>query len=69
MAMVLYEAMLLRELGYGGVRPDMDAPFEAQFEAFRQLHKPLGRYLLADSTRDVMAARVNLGERLAKMLK
>jgi DNA repair protein RecO (recombination protein O) len=68
-AMVLYEAMLLRELGYGGSKPDPSAPFEEQFEAFRQLHKPLARYLLADTRADVMAARVNLGERLARMLK
>ena len=67
-AMVAYETMLLREIGYGGARPDMEADFEAQFEAFRQLHKPLTRYLLADATRDVMAARVLLGERLARMI-
>lgn len=67
-AVVAYEAMLLRELGYGGTKPDMAAPFEAQFEAFRQLHKPLTRYLLVDQTRDVMAARVALGERLARMM-
>ena len=66
-AMVLYEAMLLREMGYGGNKPDIDAPFDEQFEAFRQLHKPLGRYLLADARTDVMAARVALGERLARM--
>jgi DNA repair protein RecO (recombination protein O) len=65
--MVLYETMLLRELGYGGARPDMEAPFEAQFEAFRQLHKPIARYLLADRHGDVMAARVALGERLARI--
>ncbi|MEM9085372.1 MAG: recombination protein O N-terminal domain-containing protein [Pseudomonadota bacterium] len=67
-AVVAYEAMLLRELGYGGTKPDMAAPFEDQFEAFRQLHKPLTRYLLVDQTRDVMAARVALGERLARMM-
>ncbi|MEO1048242.1 MAG: DNA repair protein RecO C-terminal domain-containing protein, partial [Pseudomonadota bacterium] len=67
-AVVAYEAMLLRELGYGGTKPDMAAPFEDQFEAFRQLHKPLARYLLVDQTRDVMAARVALGERLARMM-
>lgn len=67
-AMNLYEAMLLREMGYGGGKPDAGAPFEDQFEAFRQLHKPLARYLLADARADVMAARVALGERLAKML-
>ncbi|MEO0591485.1 MAG: DNA repair protein RecO [Pseudomonadota bacterium] len=67
-AMNLYEAMLLRELGYGGEKPDRDAAFEQQFEAFRQMHGPLARYLLADARGDVMAARVNLGERLAKMI-
>lgn len=67
-AMVAYEAMLLRELGYGGTKPDLAAPFDEQFEAFRQLHKPLARYLLVDQSRDVMAARVALGERLARMI-
>ncbi|MEM6477229.1 MAG: recombination protein O N-terminal domain-containing protein [Pseudomonadota bacterium] len=68
-AMVAYETMLLRELGYGGARPDMEGDLDAQFEAFRQLHKPLARYLLADSKTDVMAARVLLGERIARMVK
>ncbi|MEM1196515.1 MAG: DNA repair protein RecO [Pseudomonadota bacterium] len=67
-AMVLYEAMVLREMGYGGAKPDMAAPFEDQFAAFRQLHTPLARYLLADAHTDVMAARVNLGERLARVI-
>lgn len=67
-AMVLYEALLLRELGYGEIAVDRDAPFVAQFEAFRQLHRPLTRYLFADVRRDVMAARVMLGERLARMI-
>ncbi len=67
-AMVGYEAMLLRELGYGGQKPDMQADLADQFEAFRQLHKPIARYLLADTTRDVMAARTALGERLARMI-
>lgn len=65
--MVAYESMLLREMGYGGTKPDMQADFADQFEAFRHLHKPLSRYLLADMARDVMAARVALGERLARM--
>lgn len=68
-AMVAYEAMLLRELGYGGARPDMDANPSAQFEAFRQLHRPIRDYLLAGNPRDVMAARVALGERLARMIE
>lgn len=68
-AMNAYEAMLLRELGYGGAKPDMADDFEAQFQVFRALHKPLERYILADSRSDVMAARVQLGERLGRMLK
>lgn len=67
-AMVAYEAMLLRELGYGGTKPDMEADLPAQFEAFRALHHPIRDYLLAERARDVMAARVSLGERLAKMI-
>ena len=67
-AMVGYEAMLLRELGYGGAKPDLAAKFAEQFEAFRQLHRPIRDYLLAERTGGVMAARVALGERLAKMI-
>ncbi len=68
-AMVAYESMLLLEMGYGGERPDMESDFEAQLEAFRQLHKPIGQYLLAERDRNVMAARTALGERLARMAK
>jgi DNA repair protein RecO (recombination protein O) len=67
-AMVAYESMLLRELGYGGAKPDLGAPFDEQFEAFRQLHKPIARYLLADGPGNVMAARTALGERLKRMI-
>lgn len=67
-AMNLYEAMLLRELGYGGSKPDIEAPLGDQFETFRAQHKPLARYVLADARTDVMAARVALGERLARMI-
>ncbi len=70
-AMVGYETMLLRELGYGGgegpARPDTHADFDEQFDAFRQLHRPIRDYLLAERPGGVMAARVALGERLARM--
>ncbi len=66
--MVTYEAMLLRELGYGGAKPDADGDFAAQFEAFRALHRPIRDYLFADNARDVMAARTALGERLRRMI-
>lgn len=68
-AMNSYEAMLLSELGYGGARPAMADDLPAQFATFRAMHKLLARYLLADSHGDVMAARVLLGERLARMVK
>ena len=67
--MVAYEAMVLRELGYGGAKPDMEADLPAQFEAFRALHRPIRDYLLASRVRDVMAARVALGERLKRMIE
>lgn len=68
-AMVAFEAMLLRELGYGGEKPDMAADLDTQFEAFRQLHRPIRDYLLAGNPRDVMAARNALGERLKRMIE
>ncbi|MBD2841396.1 DNA repair protein RecO [Erythrobacter rubeus] len=68
-AMVAYEAMLLRELGYGGAKPDMAGDLDAHIEAFRALHRPIARYLLADTKGDVMAARVALGERLVRMVE
>ncbi|MEL7188300.1 MAG: DNA repair protein RecO C-terminal domain-containing protein [Pseudomonadota bacterium] len=67
-AMVAYESMVLLQMGYGGQKPDMEDDLEAQFEAFRQLHKPIGHYLLAGNARDVMAARTALGERLKRMV-
>ena len=68
-AMVAYEAMLLRELGYGGAKPDMAGDLATQFEAFRRLHLPIRDHLLASHARDVMAARVALGERLKRMIE
>ena len=67
-AMVTFEAMLMRELGYGGAKPDPTLDLDGQIEAFRRLHKPIARYLLADTRSDVMSARVALGERLMRMV-
>ena len=64
-----YEAMLLRELGYGGLPPASDDALEVQLDSFHSLKQPLTRYLLADRFGDVMAARNLLGERLARMVK
>ena len=67
-ALAGYEALLLRELGYGGAElrlvPD---DWAATLTAFDALAAPLDRYLLADRRGDVMAARAMLRERLAKI--
>jgi DNA repair protein RecO (recombination protein O) len=67
-AMVRYETLLLRELGYGESRAAEGADFAAQFEAFRRLHRPIRDKLLASGASDVMAARTAVGERLARMV-
>ncbi len=68
-AMLAYETLLLRELGYGGagVRPQGELP-----ELLRQmdgLAAPLDHYLLADRRGDVMAARIRLRELLGRIDK
>lgn len=66
-ALVAYEMLLLRELGYGGgERPD-SADFSAVMAAFEALAQPIEHYLLADRKGDVMAARTLLGARLARI--
>lgn len=61
--LVAYEALLLRELGYGGAAPDPAAGL-AEFDAVGQR---IERYLLADRHGDVMGARAILRERLARI--
>lgn len=66
-ALVTYEMLLLRELGYGGgARPDA-ADFGAVMAAFEALAQPIEQYLLADRRGDVMASRTLLGARLARI--
>jgi DNA repair protein RecO (recombination protein O) len=64
-ALVGYEALLLRELGYGGEQPRGD--FDAMLDAMDALAAPLHHYLLADRRGDVMAARARLRELLGRM--
>ena len=65
-AVLGYEALVLRELGYGGTAPP-EADFAALLELFARQAAPLERYLLADRKGDAMAARAMLGERLEKL--
>jgi DNA repair protein RecO (recombination protein O) len=62
-----YEALLLRELGYGGVKPSATELPEV-LAAMEKLAHPLQRYLLADRRGDTLAAREQLLDRLRKMV-
>lgn len=65
-AMIAFEALLLRELGYGGVAPkDGDLPH--LFDLFSAQGKLISRYLLADQRGDVMGTREMLDQRLRRM--
>ncbi|WP_120717678.1 DNA repair protein RecO [Tsuneonella amylolytica] len=66
-AVIAYEALVLRELGYGGVAPPAEAELDALLQIFARQAAPLSRYLLADRKADGMAARAMLGERLEKL--
>lgn len=68
LALTGYEALLLRELGYGVDAPRPDpADWPATLAAFDVLGQNLARYPLADRRGDVMAARAVLRERLVRM--
>ena len=69
-ALVGYEILLLRELGYGG-SATADRPPEGELAevlaAMDRLAGPLDHYLLADRRGDVMAARTRLRDQLGRM--
>lgn len=63
-----YEALLLRDLGYGGAgRTSSGTDLAALLEALAAREAPLAQLLLAATKRDVMGARRRLTERLARM--
>lgn len=66
-ALVGYEALLLRELGYGGDAARALGDFEDNLVEMDRLAAPLDHYLLADRRGDVMAARARLRELLGRM--
>ena len=68
-ALVAYEVLLLRELGYGAddaACPQVDN-LEDALGWLDRLENPIGTRLLAHSRTDVMAARTLLRERLGRM--
>ncbi|NKJ00836.1 DNA repair protein RecO C-terminal domain-containing protein [Novosphingobium sp. SG707] len=74
-ALLAYEALLLRELGYGerfgagadGQRMLEGGAWDAVLARFDALGLALSRYLLADRRGDVMGAREILRQRLGRM--
>ena len=67
-ALVTYEALLLRELGYGGEKPGI-ADLGQALEILDRQEPLIARYLLADTRADVLAARQLLRQRLARMVE
>jgi DNA repair protein RecO (recombination protein O) len=67
-ALLSYEVLLLRELGYGTpvARPD-PGDWPALLDAFDRLGRDLERYPLAHRRTDVMGWRAMLRERLARI--
>ena len=65
--MTAFEALLLRELGYGEVERSPDPDWNAQLASFDKLGPLVARYPLADRRSDVMAARAMLRERLGRI--
>ncbi|WP_394727305.1 DNA repair protein RecO [Altererythrobacter sp. GH1-8] len=65
--LIAYESLLLRELGYGGERPQTSDDLKDLLGSLQQLRGPLAQYLLADRRGDVMGARTLLEQRLARM--
>lgn len=66
-ALLGYETLLLRELGYGGAPPPAAEDLAAVLAALDKLAGPLDHYLLADRRGDVMAARARLRDLLGRM--
>ena len=65
-ALASYEVLLLRELGYGGQKPQI-ADLEQALEILRANEGLIARYLLADTRHDVLAARALLMQRLERI--
>ncbi|MXO74246.1 DNA recombination protein RecO [Altererythrobacter aerius] len=66
-AVIGYEALVLRELGYGGRGSVPEADLEGLLQMFARGAAPLERYLLADRKGNAMAARAMLHARLERL--
>ena len=67
-ALAGYEALLLREVGYGeAVMPPPDEPWPDLLARLDRTGKAIAEHLLADRTRDAMATREILLDRLGRI--
>ena len=66
-ALLRYEALLLRELGYGGDSLARAAEWSDDLAAFDRMGMLIERYCLADRRGMIMAARAMLRDRLARI--
>lgn len=66
-ALLRYEALLLRELGYGGERTGALVEWTDDLAAFDRMGALIAQYCLADRRGMVMAARAMLRDRLARI--
>ena len=62
-----YEALLLRELGYGGMKPEAEELGEI-VRAMEKLEQPIARHLLTGRQENALAARGQLLDRLRRMI-
>ncbi len=67
-AMVAFEALMLREMGYGGGHPPRFADLETALAGFDAMFGPIEKHLLAGTYGDVMSARILLRTRLARLI-
>lgn len=67
-ALITYERLLLRELGYGPSRLPIPGGTTDRIALFGRQGRAIAHYLLADSRVDVMAAREMLDARLQRMI-
>lgn len=66
-ALLAYETLFLRELGYGGAAPPEAENLPAILAELDRLAGAIDHYLLADRRGDVMAARSRLRDLLGRM--
>lgn len=66
--LIVYEALMLRDLGYGGSIPAPEDDIGELIKIFGAGEEHISRYLLAENRGNVMGARTMLNDRLRRIL-